>query len=98
MNYLFIWHVKIIVDGPRIQDYGSSMTNSETPVNDGSYLSFQVGDGATYSIGSDDYPVTVRRVSANGAVLWTSDDKPRGSVFVPTDGPLSKYRLVYGIG
>lgn len=67
------------------------MTNTETPVNDGSYPSFQVGDGATYSIGSDDYPVTVRRVSANGAVLWTSADDVRGSVFVPTDAPLEKW-------
>lgn len=55
------------------------------PANDDSYESFQPGDGATYSIGSDSYPVTVRKVSPSGACLWTSADRVVGSVFVPQD-------------
>lgn len=38
------------------------------------YMPFKVGDGATYTIGSDSYPMTVRRVSPSGYKVWVSED------------------------
>jgi len=42
-------------------------------------LTYQVGDGATYHIGSDAYPVTVRKVSVSGKTVWATDDVFRAS-------------------
>lgn len=42
------------------------MANENTP---------RVGDGVTYHIGSDGYPMTVRKVSASGKTIWCSKDK-----------------------
>lgn len=44
-----------------------------------------VGMGATYSIGSDDYPMTIVDVSRNGKLVIAQKDQARGSLFVPDD-------------
>jgi hypothetical protein len=47
---------------------------------------FKVGDGATYIIGSDEYPVTVREVSKTGARVTVTKDRVRkGTLFIPQD-------------
>lgn len=50
------------------------------------------GEGATYNLGTDQYPVTIRKVSASGHAIWVSKDQvranPGGSmVFIPVDRP-----------
>jgi hypothetical protein len=62
-----------------------------------------VGDGMTYHIGCDGYPLTVRKVSASGKTLWLSRDRFRGNgqssyadfektgVFIPQDVPESEW-------
>lgn len=48
---------------------------------------FQVGDGVTFSLGSDCYPMTVRRRTPTGKSLWASRDKVRAKgdrkLFIP---------------
>lgn len=61
----------------------------------------RAGDGGTYSIGSDSYPVTVRKVSPSGHVVWVSRDRIRssgspyerspGGVYEPVDVPEEKW-------
>lgn len=65
---------------------------------------FKVGDGASYNIGSDSYPVTIRKISKSGKTLWVSRDdfrcKPgvnryeqtdKEGVFIPLDVPESEW-------
>ncbi len=47
---------------------------------------FHPGDGASLWLGGDAYPMTVRRVSPTGAVVWTSEDR-----FRPRPGGGSMY-------
>ena len=43
----------------------------EVPIN--------VGDGVSYGINGDSYPMTVRKVSASGKTVWCSRDSFRGN-------------------
>lgn len=53
----------------------------EIPIN--------VGDGVSYAVGSDAYPMTVRRISPSGKTIWCSSDqfrsKPRANSFAEAD-------------
>ena len=47
---------------------------------------FTVGEGATYTINADHYPVTVREISPSGhRVVVTRDQVKRGRLFVPDE-------------
>ena len=47
---------------------------------------YNVGDGANYNIGSDTYPVTVRKVSPTGHRVETTADRIRlGGMFEPCE-------------
>jgi len=39
----------------------------------------RVGEGATYSIGSDSYAYTVSRVNASGKTIWLKKDRTRAT-------------------
>lgn len=65
---------------------------------------FKAGDGASYNIGGDSYPVTIRKVSPAGKMIWASRDDFRASkkgnsfaqsdkigVFKPLDVPESQW-------
>lgn len=66
---------------------------------------YNIGDGVTYSINGDNYPYTVRRVSASGKTVWASEDEFKGKpgknslyqetekegVFIPKDLPEDKW-------
>jgi hypothetical protein len=68
-------------------------------------IKFKPGDGATYSIGSDSYPYTIRAVSASGKTVWATQDQFRAKpganhpyqegnrigTFIPVDGELRKF-------
>ena len=45
-----------------------------------------VGMAATYSVGADDYPATVREFSESGHRVTVTLDRQRGPLFVPQDG------------
>lgn len=39
---------------------------------------FKIGDGASYNIGSDSYPMTIRKVSSSGKTVWATSDRFKG--------------------
>lgn len=70
------------------------MNDATTPANDTNV--FVPGEGATYSIGSDYYPVTVRRVTATRVVV-TCDRTAGPGVFLPdADGEEMTFTLRKG--
>jgi len=52
-------------------------------------VTLNVGDGVSYAVGSDAYPMTVRRISPSGKTIWCSSDrfrsKPRANSFAEAD-------------
>ena len=74
-----------------------SRFNEETFKRETVEVPINVGDGVSYGINGDAYPMTVRKVSPSGKTVWCSRDEFRGSsdnsyavaekkgVFVPRD-------------
>ena len=52
----------------------SSQFNKETFQHENVELPINVGDGASYGIGGDAYPLTVRKISPSGKTIWCSRD------------------------